>query len=69
MLTRKFFSVKEVADLLKVGETAVRAWIRNADLLAINLGREWRSAPRDLESFFWKGTPTDRETMTRSAHL
>jgi excisionase family DNA binding protein len=51
MLTRQFLSVKEVADLLKVGEVAVRSWIRNADLRAVNVGREWRIAPADLESF------------------
>lgn len=51
MLTRQFLSVKEVAELLKVGEVAVRSWIKNADLRAVNVGREWRIAPRDLESF------------------
>jgi excisionase family DNA binding protein len=51
MLTRQFLSVKEVAELLKVGEVAVRSWIRNADLRAVNVGREWRIAPADLENF------------------
>ncbi len=51
MLTRQFLSVKEVAELLKVGETAVRSWIRNADLRAVNVGREWRIAPGDLEAY------------------
>lgn len=51
MLTRQFLPVKEVAELLKVGEAAVRSWIKNADLRAVNIGREWRIAPRDLERF------------------
>jgi len=51
MLTRQFLSVKDVAGLLKVGEAAVRAWIRSGDLRAVNVGREWRIAPKDLESF------------------
>lgn len=51
MLSRQFLSVKEVAELLKVGEVAVRSWIRKADLRAVNVGREWRIAPADLENF------------------
>lgn len=51
MLSQKFLSVKDVADLLKVGEAAVRSWIKHGDLRAVDIGREWRIAPRDLESF------------------
>lgn len=51
MLTRRFMSVKEVSDLLQVGETTVRNWIHNRELPAINVGREWRIAPKDLEAF------------------
>lgn len=51
MLTRQFLSVKDVADLLKVGEVAVRTWIKDGDLRAVNVGREWRIAPTDLEEF------------------
>lgn len=51
MLSQQFLSVKEIADLFKVGEAAVRSWIKHGDLRAIDVGREWRIAPRDLESF------------------
>jgi excisionase family DNA binding protein len=51
MLTRQFLTVKEVADLLKVGEVTVRHWIKGGELRAIDVGREWRIAPRDLERF------------------
>jgi excisionase family DNA binding protein len=51
MLSRQFLSVKDVADLLKVGETAVRSWIKQSDLRAVDVGREWRIAPVDLEDF------------------
>lgn len=51
MLTRQFLSVKEVAELLKVGESTVRHWIKDGSLRAINVGREWRIGPKDLESF------------------
>lgn len=51
MLSRQFLSVKDVADLLKVGEVAVRSWTKSGDLRAVDLGREWRIAPSDLESY------------------
>lgn len=51
MLSRPFMTVKEVADLLKIGEVTVRHWIRDGSLRAFDVGREWRIAPSDLEAF------------------
>lgn len=51
MLTRRFLTVKEVADLVQVSEASVRHWIKLQELRAIDLGREWRVIPRDLEAF------------------
>ena len=51
MLSRRFMSVKEVSDLLQVGETTVRNWIRDCELPAFDVGREWRIAPKELEAF------------------
>jgi len=51
MLTRPFMTVREVADLLKIGEVTVRHWIKGGELRAIDVGREWRIAPVDLEQF------------------
>jgi excisionase family DNA binding protein len=51
MLTRKFMTVREVADLALVSEATVRHWIKDGDLRAINVGREFRIIPRDLEAF------------------
>ena len=51
MLTRRFLTVKEVADLVQVSEASVRHWIKLRQLRAIDLGREWRVVPRDLEVF------------------
>ncbi len=51
MLTRKFMTVREVAELAQVGEATVRTWIRQGDLRAIDVGREFRIIPRDLERF------------------
>lgn len=51
MLSRPFLEVRDIAELLKTSEATVRNWIRSGDLCAVNLGREWRVAPRDLEEF------------------
>ncbi|MEM6740312.1 MAG: helix-turn-helix domain-containing protein [Pseudomonadota bacterium] len=51
MLSRDFLCVGDVASLLKVTEATVRNWIHAGDLSAIDVGREWRIAPRDLEAF------------------
>jgi len=51
VLTRRLLTVKEVADLIQVGEATVRHWIKQGDLNAVDVGREWRIVPRDLEDF------------------
>lgn len=51
MLTRKFLTVREVADLAQVGEATVRHWIKQGELRAIDVGREFRIIPRDFERF------------------
>ena len=61
MLTRQFFSVKDVAGLLKIGEPTVRSWIKNGELRAVDVGREWRIAPKDLEEFLDRHATRRRE--------
>jgi excisionase family DNA binding protein len=61
MLSQQFLTVKDVADLLKVGEVTVRHWIKDGDLRAIDVGREWRIAPADLENFLQR-----HESVSRS---
>jgi excisionase family DNA binding protein len=51
MLSKPMMTVHEVADLLKVKESTVRSWIKDSDLRAIKLGRDWRVAVKDLEAF------------------
>ncbi|MGZ3618134.1 MAG: helix-turn-helix domain-containing protein, partial [Ktedonobacteraceae bacterium] len=47
-------TTKEVADELKVSERRVRKWIRDGDLVATDLGRDYRIYRRDLEDFMSK---------------
>lgn len=51
MLRKPLLTTREVAVLLKIKEATVRRWIRNGELPALNLGREWRIAAIQLEEF------------------
>ncbi len=51
MLSKPMLTVHEIADLLKMRESTVRAWIRDGDLRAIKMGRDWRVAVKDLEAY------------------
>ena len=51
MLSKPFMTTHEIAELLKVREPTVRAWIHNRELRAVKLGREFRVAVKDLEAF------------------
>lgn len=42
----KVFSVAEVAEILKTTKQQVRRMIRNEELYAVKVGREWR-VPRE----------------------
>lgn len=42
----KVFSVAEVAEILKTTKQQVRRMIRNEELYAVKVGREWR-IPRE----------------------
>jgi len=51
MSREQYRTVKEVADLLQVNEVAVRRWIRDGELRAIDIGKGWRIGPDDLDAF------------------
>lgn len=51
MLSKPFMTTHEIADLLRVREATVRAWIHHGELRAVRLGREFRVAVKDLEAF------------------
>lgn len=51
MLSKPFMTTHEIAELFKVREATVRAWIHGEQLRAVKLGREFRVAIRDLEAF------------------
>jgi excisionase family DNA binding protein len=51
MAREQYQTVKEVADLLKVGEPTVRRWIKDGELRAIDVGKGWRISSSDLDAF------------------
>jgi len=51
MEDEKFYTIKEVAELLKVSDGGVRKWLKTDKLKGIKLGRIWRIKKSDLEEF------------------
>ena len=51
MLSKPFYTIHEIAELLKVSEATVRNWIHESELRAVRFGREFRVAAKDLEAF------------------
>jgi excisionase family DNA binding protein len=47
----RLLSIGEVAEYCAVSDKTVRRWIDRKQLRAHQLGRQWRIAPEDLESF------------------
>lgn len=59
MLSAPFMTIQEVADLLKVSNATVRSWIKNKELRAVKLEREFRIAKIDLQRFVDARATTD----------
>ena len=51
MIDGKFFTVEEVADLLKVDPRTIRAAIHGGKLVAARVGRHFRIAEEDLKKY------------------
>ncbi len=49
MLRAPFMTIQDVAELLKVSKATVRTWIKNEELRAVKLEREFRIGRVDLE--------------------
>jgi len=56
----RYQTVQKLADRLQVAEATVRHWIKSGELRAIDIGKGWRIADADLESFL-----KSRETAPR----
>ncbi len=53
-MSDEFYTVKELADRLKVRDVTVIDWIRKRQLRAYKMGREYRIRKIDFEEFLEK---------------
>lgn len=51
MISQKYYTVKEVADMLRVDPRTIRKAIDTGKLKASMVGREYRIAEKDLEKY------------------
>jgi excisionase family DNA binding protein len=47
----QLLTVKEVAQEMRVSERRVTKWIQNGELVALNLGKDYRIYRKDLDEF------------------
>lgn len=62
----KFYTVRQIAELLQTSEVTIRRWIRQERLPAIRIGRAYRISRKELEqliskSYFSSEKPKDDE--------
>jgi excisionase family DNA binding protein len=50
VMTRELYTVKEVADLLRVSPRTVRKMIAEGELPALKIRDEWRIEQRDIDT-------------------
>ena len=56
MSDKTYYTVQEVADLLKLHWQSVLTYIKNGDLEAIKLGKGYRISQKALDSFIARRT-------------
>jgi excisionase family DNA binding protein len=62
MTDKKYYTVQEVADLLKLHWQSVLTYIKNGDLEAVKLGKGYRISQQALDSFIAKRTTKTKGT-------
>ncbi|MGH7197075.1 MAG: helix-turn-helix domain-containing protein [Candidatus Saccharimonadales bacterium] len=62
MIDKKYYTVQEVADLLKLHWQSVLTYIKNGELEAVKLGKGYRISQQALDSFIAKRTTKTKGT-------
>jgi len=62
MADKKYYTVQEVADLLKLHWQSVLTYIKNGELEAIKLGKGYSISKQALDSFIAKRTTKTKGT-------
>lgn len=47
----KYYTTKELADMLQLTERGIQKWIREGKLVAYKMGREYRIEEKDFRAF------------------
>jgi excisionase family DNA binding protein len=63
-MQEQVYTVDEVAHQLRVDPRTVRKWIHNGELLAIDVGREYRIRESSLQDFIKRREQRDIPTDT-----
>lgn len=50
-MENKFFTVKDLADILKVSEKTIYRLIESKEIQAFKIGQSWRIKESDLQKF------------------
>ena len=50
-MTEKMLTVEEIAEELRVHPETVRQWIRDGELVALDISKEYRILRSDLDAF------------------
>jgi excisionase family DNA binding protein len=58
-LKDKFYTIYQVADQLEMSHKTIRNFISDGRLKASKVGKQWRIAEADLESFMNQGESTE----------
>ena len=58
----EFYTVKEIADILKVNKVTVQRWCKTKDLPAVKIGKSYRIEKHDFEEWYKskKGVPLQK---------
>lgn len=48
----EFYTVKEIAEILKVNKVTVQRWCKTKDLPAVKLGKSYRIEKNDFEEWY-----------------
>ncbi len=62
MVDKKYYTVQEVADLLKLHWQSVLTYIKNGELEAVKLGKGYRISQQALDTFIAKCTTKTKGT-------
>lgn len=53
-LPQEFYTVKELADLLRITEMTIYRWVKRGEIVAYQIGRVMRFRRDDIEAFLEK---------------